>query len=819
MLESIGLKKSALKKLLRNSNLMSKTMLNQMPDRIQKMKDEFLSIKPSISIDRAVATTEIYKKYPHIPIKELRAKAFFRACETIPLHIGSRDLIVGRPAGKPRAGVFCPEIAWRWLKDELDTVSTRSQDPYDLDEADKKVLVDEIFPFWEGKSIEEIYYAQIENIGILPLIHGSGVLDAEVKASSGAGEFSPAFRDVVFKKGFLGIKLDAEKKLATLSYLNHDQHEQIYFLKSVITTCDGVMLLAKRYADYAEQLANTENDPKRKAELQDISDACRKVPAHPPESFQEALQTVWMVQVALFLEENAPSYSPGRIDQYLYPYYEKDIASGKLTEEKATELMYAFLLKFNEVPWLLNEGAALYYAGYMAFQNVVVGGQHRDGSDAVNALTYMVLECSKNLSLYQPSLAARVHAKSPVEYLTKITDVIKVGIGFPAIHYDDVTIMMLLSLGVSIEDARDYSIAGCVEPTVSGVFYRWTEVCYANFPSAIEFALTNGVQAVSGKKLSIETGDPTNFSTFEAFESAVKLQLTHLIEVAAIATHVAQQVHRDYLPKPLASTLITPCVDRGKSLMMGGAQYNSGPGLIFAGTADYADSMAAVKRVLFDDGKVTMAELCAALKDDFVGHESIHKLLKDAPKYGNADGYVDFFAKDIIDFASKTLQQQKTLYAKMALGTLPVSSHVPQGLSIGALPSGRKATTTLADGISPGQGNDKNGPTAIIQSVDTINQEASTVGTLHNMKITPKLLEGPQGVSNFIALLRTHGQMGGGQVQFNCVERETLLSAQRHPDDYRSLMVRVAGYSAFFVELCKDIQDEIISRTPQTTLN
>lgn len=793
-------------------------MKSSLPERIQKMRDEFLEIKPSISIDRAIATTEVYKQFGNIPQIELRAKALFRACETIPLNIGSHELIVGRPAGKPRAGVFCPEIAWRWLQGEKNTISSRAQDPYDLDEKDKKILEESIFPFWEGRSVEEIFYAKVENIGILPLVYESGVLDAEVKSSSGAGEFSPGFRDIVFKKGFKGIKRDARKTLEKLSFLNPDDHEKIYFLRAVETICDGVMLLSNRYADVAGEMAAQEKDKQRKKELENISHICSRVPANPPESFHEALQAMWIVQVALFLEENAPSLSPGRIDQYLLPFYQKDMDKGNLTMAEAEELLYCFLLKFNEIPWLLNEFAAMYYAGYMAFQNVVVGGQTRDGSDATNDLSYMVLECSKKLKLYQPSLAARIHSQSPPEYMAKIAEVIRSGIGFPAIHFDDVTIKMLLSLGVKLEDARDYCIAGCVEPSVSGVFYRWTEACYANFPAAIEFALTNGVQAVTGKKLGIETGDPAAFKTFREFEYAVKAQLKNLINVAAIATHVAQQVHRDILPKPLASSLMASCVETGKSLMRGGANYNSGPGIIFAGTADYADSMAAVKKIVFEEEKISMQELCKALNDNFESHERIHAWLKAAPKYGNGESYVDEFAKDIIDFTSLELQKQKTLYAHMALGTLPVSSHVPQGLNIGALPSGRKSKATLADGISPGQGNDVLGPTAVIKSVDTINQEASTVGVLHNMKITPDLLEGDRGVSNFIALLRTHNQMGGGQVQFNCVDRDTLLSAQDAPDNFRSLMVRVAGYSAFFVELCKEIQDEIISRTPHRTL-
>lgn len=788
---------------------------NGLPSRIERMKESFLKVKPSVSIARAKATTEIYKANPNLPIKLLRAQAFYRACQTIPVHIGEDELIVGSPSGKQRAGVLCPEISWRWVEAELDTIHERTQDPYVIEEEDKQVLQEEIFPFWRGRSIDEKIYAQLEDLGILPLTFESGIIDAELKATNGAGEYAPGYCNILVKKGFNGIKKDARKQLKKFDIANPDDTENIYFLKSVIIACDAMVLLGKRYAKRAKQMAHKESNPTRKEELEKIADVCSRIPGQAPETFYEALQMVWFGQVAHFLEENAPSYSPGRIDQYFLPYFEKDLADGILAEDEAKELLYCFLLKFNEIPWLLNEFASMYYAGYMAFQNICVGGQKPEGGDATNALSYMVLDCAEQLQLYQPSFAARIHNKSPQAYLNKIGEVVRTGIGFPANHFDDTTIKMLLSYGVEPADAKDYCLVGCVEPAISGRLYQWSAVCLTNFPIAVEFALTNGVQLVSGNKLGLETGDPKSFETFKDFESAVKEQLSHIIRISAITTVITQQAHRDHLPKPIVSSVVEGCVQSGKDVMMGGAKYNSGPGVIIAGTADYANSMAAVKKLVFDDQSVSMAQLCEAMAKDFKGFEAIHKLCNQAPKYGNDDDFVDDFARDVIDFISNEIKSYRGLYSPLALGTLPVSSHTPQGLVVGAQPSGRKSTLPLADGISPAQGTDISGPTAIIKSLDKINQELSTVGVLHNMKLDPSMMADDRGVANFTSLLRTHNQLGGAQIQFNCVNADKLAEAQQNPEAHRSLMVRVAGYSAFFVELCKEIQDEIISRSPQ----
>ena len=789
---------------------------NGLSERIEKIKAEFLEARPSISIARAKATTEVYKENPGLPIVLLRAKALYRACETIPININEGEMIVGHPSGKRRAGVFCPEISWRWLKNELDTIHERAQDPYIIEEEDKKTLTEEIFPFWEGKSIDEYIYAELEHIGILPLTFESGIIDGELKNTNGAGEISVGFGNILLNKGFNGIKKDAEKSLKQFDLKNAEDIDRIYFLRAVTIICDAMVLLGKRYSWLAKGMAKKEKDEARKKELQDIVKICLKVPGKPANNYYEALQLLWFAQVGLFLEENAPSYSPGRLDQYLYPFYKKDVESGVLTYDGAKELMYCYLLKFADIPWVLSQFAAMYYAGYMSFQNINLGGQTRSGKDATNDLSYMVLDCAKNLKMYQPSISVRVHNGTPQEFLLKIGEVVRTGIGFPAVHFDDTTIKMMLSIGASIEDARDYCVLGCVEPSLHGKLSQWSACCLSNFPTCVEFALMNGVQLVSGKKLGLETGEPNSFKTFEEFEEAVKEQLKNLIRVSAVVSLISQRTHRDYLPKPVASAMMEGCIESGKDIIRGGAKYNAGPGIIFAGTADYANAMAAVKKLVFEDKSVSIQRLCDALKNNFEGYKDVYKACVNTPKYGNDDDYVDIFANDIIDFAAKEINGYNGLYGKMTLGTLPVASHVPQGLVVGALPSGRKATLPLADGISPAQGTDQKGPTAIIKSVDKINFEVSTVGVLHNMKLEPSLLADDRGLANFAALLRTHNQLGGAHIQFNCVQAETLLNAQKHPDDYKDLMIRVAGYSAYFVELCKDIQDEIISRTQQS---
>ncbi len=784
--------------------------------RLRRLRSSFLATQPSISVARAKAYTDVYRENPGLPPVLLRARAFRRACETAPVAIFDDELIVGHPAGRRRAGIMTPEIAWRWVRDELDTCATRPQDPYVIDDADKRILTEEIFPYWEGRSLEEAAAAQVAELGVTALTFESGLIDCEVKFGSGGGDTNPGYADILFKKGFDGIRREALDRLRGLDPARSDEFEQIDFLRGVATVSEGVCLLASRYSREALRLAALETDPVRRAELEEIAAVCKRVPAKPPRSLHEALQAVWFTNGIMMLEENQSGVSIGRIDQYAYPFFAADLAAGRLTEERAKDLLGSFLVKFNEVPWLLSEVGARYFAGYMPFQTMTVGGQTRAGGDATNAMTLMLLDCVRELQLYQPGAAARVHNASPQEYLERCVDVIETGCGFPALYYDDATIRMLMSKGIAREDALDYCIMGCVEPQVQGRLYQWTSVCYTNFPAAVEFALLNGRSRVLGEVVGVETGDPTAFATFEEFEAAVKQQIAYLTRVCAELTNLAMRAHRQSLPKPLMSSLVEGCVESGKDVTEGGAHYNCGPGLVWVGLANYANSMAAVKRLIYEERRFTMAELLEALNDDFVGHEPILRACLEAPKYGNDDDYVDHFAGDALGCAAE-LGESYTFAngGRMSIGTLSVSTNTPYGLAIGALPDGRRAGAPLSDGISPSQGTDTKGPTAVIRSVNKFKQDVMAIGVLHNMKLDPAMLSSPEGRQALIALIRTHGILGGAQIQFNCITQERLLAAQRNPEEHRGMVVRVAGYSAFFTELCREVQDEIISRTTQ----
>ena len=788
-----------------------------LPERLSRMRQRYFTIKPSLSIHRAVAHTRVAREHWGLNRHLLKARCIYHACESVPIYIGDDELIVGLAGGRPRAGIISPDLAWRWLAKELETISSRRVDPYELSSEDKKTLEEEIFPFWRQKSVDEKVYKNLEELGLLPITFETGIIDCEVKTTSGGGDLCPGYGNILFKKGFSGIQEDAARRLGLLREEIPAQLDQIFFLKAVIMVCDGMMLLAARYAAGARAQAAAETRAERREELLRIAQVMDRVPAHPPTNFHEALQTIWFGQAMLYLEELTAGTSPGRVDQYVYPFYQADIKSGVLSAQKAQELMYCFLYKFNENAWPLSEFGSKYFSGYMPYQNIVVGGMTPDGSDATNELTYMIIACVGRLRMFQPSLTTRVHRGSPQEYLEAIVELVGEGLGFPNIQTDEVAIKALVSNGISLKDARDYCVMGCTEPHVQGRLVRWASATYTNFGIPIEFVFTGGVHRATGRTIGLKTGPLDQFDTFEKFEAAVKEQIRNIFRICAVTTIVVQQVHQEH-PKPLGSALTEGCVESGRDYMFGGAMYNTGPGIICVGTAEYANSMVAVRKLVYQEKKITLAELARALTDNFVGHPDIYRLCAAAPKYGNDLDEVDGFARDLIDFAYAALREQRGLFAPLELSTLSVSSNVPQGEALGALPSGRKAGTPLPDGISPAQGTDTAGPTAAIKSIDKIAQWQCTDGTLYNVTLSPDLLRSSDGRAGLIALLRAHQLMDGAQIQFNCVKRETLHDAQLHPERYRSLMVRVAGYSAFFTELPRELQDDIISRTMQNRL-
>ncbi len=781
--------------------------------RLQTLKESFFSVKPSITVGRALAYTEVMKEHADLPKNVLRAKCFKRACETAPMFIQDNELIVGHPCGKPRTGSFSPDTAWEWLRDELETIGTRSQDPYFISEDDKRVMREQLFPFWEGKSLAEACEKQLRQEGLWEFGAEACVSDLTYHISSGGGDTSPGYDIILFKKGILGVKKEAEDHLAQLSATNAEDQNKISFYQAAIETCDGILTYAARLSAYASELAQKEQNPQRKAELEAIAKVNAKVPANPPETFQEALQSIWTIQSLFLMEENQCSTSLGRIDQYVYPCYAADIAAGTLTEQQAFELMGCFIIKCSEMIWYTPESTATYFAGYMPFINMCVGGVKREGGDGTNALTLLIMDAVAKVKMYQPTLACRIHNQSPQHYLDKVLDVIKAGAGMPACHFDDAHIKMMLRKGFDFDDARDYCLMGCVEPQKSGRIHQWTVGGFTQWPITIEFVFNRGVLPSYGSKQGLDTGDLDSFETYEQFEAAVKKQLDYIIELTAKGSVIIQKTVRDMMPTPYMSLFVDGCMQSGKDVTAGGAVLYEGPGTIFAGLATYADSMAAIKKLVYDEKKYTLHQIKEAMDANWEGYGQIHKDCLAAPKYGNDDDYADTIVADIVDYTERGLNQYKSLYARHIHGTLSQSFNTPLGGMIGATPDGRIAKAPLSDAMSPTQGADYKGPTAIIKSVSKINVESMSLGMSHNFKLASRALDTPEGRAGWTTLLRTASVLGNAQMQFNCVDKETLLLAQHNPKQYRDLIVRVAGYSAYFVELCKDVQDEIISRT------
>ena len=782
-------------------------------DRQVRLRENFLKQVPTITTHRARAITKIAKENPGMPKILLRAKCFKHCCETAPLVIQNDELIVGAPCGAPRAGAFSPDIAWRWLADELETIGTRSQDPFFISEEDKKIMREELFPFWAGKSVDEHCEDQYREAGLWELSGESFVSDCSYHAVNGGGDSNPGYDVILMNKGMLDVQREANEQLATLDYKNPEDIEKIYFYKSLIDTAEGIMIYARRLSEYAAQLAQQETNPQRKAELMKISEVNARVPAHKPTTFWEAIQSVWTIESLLVVEENQTGMSIGRVDQYMYPYYKADLEAGRMTDYEAFDLAGCMLIKMSEMMWITSEGGSKFFAGYQPFVNMCVGGVTRDGLDATNDLTYLLMDAVRHVKVYQPSLATRVHNKSPQKYLQKIIEVIRAGMGFPAIHFDDTHIKMMLAKGVSIEDARDYCLMGCVEPQKSGRLYQWTSTAYTQWPICIELVLNHGVPLWYGKQVTPDSGDLSSFQTFEQFEEAVKAQIKYVTEKSSIATVISQRVHKELAPKPLMSIMYEGCMESGRDVAAGGAMYNFGPGVIWSGLATYADSMAAIKKLVFDEKKYTLQQLNEALKADFVGYDQIKADCLAAPKFGNDDDYADLIAADLVQFTEAEHRKFKTLYSVLSHGTLSISNNTPFGQLTGASAGGRPAWQPLSDGISPSHGADFKGPTAIIKSVSKMPNDSMNIGMVHNFKIMSGLLDTPQGEEGIITLIRTASMLGNGEMQFNYLDNDVLLDAQQRPEDYRDLVVRVAGYSAFFVELCKDVQDEIISRT------
>ncbi len=826
--------------------------------RIQKLIDHLFAKMPEIEADRAVLLTESYKQTENDPIVTRRAKAYAHILRNIPITIRPGELIVGSATKAPRGCQTFPEFSFDWLESEFETVEHRSADPFYISDETKKRLK-EANAYWKGKTTSELateYMAPETRLAIEHNFFTPGNY-----FYNGVGHVTVDYGKVL-AVGFSGIRAEAETELKKCNVSDGNYAKKSHFLNAVILSCDATVEYADRYADLAEKTAGEETDPVRKAELLQIAKNCRNVPKNGASSFYEACQSFWFVQMLLQMESSGHSISPGRFDQYMYPYYKKDMDEGKITLEFAQELMDCIWVKLNDLNKVRDAASAEGFAGYSLFQNLICGGQDKDGMDATNDLSYMCLEASLHVLLPAPSLSIRVWNLSPHDLLIKAGEVTRTGIGLPAYYNDEVIIPSLLSRGLTLQDARDYNIIGCVEPQKSGKTEGWHDAAFFNMCRPVEMVFSSGID--KGVRVSPDTQPVGTMKSFEEFYDAYKKQTEYLIHLLVNADNAIDVAHAERCPLPFLSCMVEDCIKRGKTVQEGGAVYNfTGPQGF--GIANMADGLWAIKKLVFEEKRYTMDDFAEALKknygkdmdegmaqkltaqavcelakkgvkpteDQIVGiYNGIRKntcsddekaffdkMLNDIAeldKYGNDCKEIDYFARDVAYTYTRTLENfDNPRGGKFQAGLYPVSANVPLGAQTGATPDGRLAFTPVADGVSPAAGRDLKGPTAAANSVSRLDHYIASNGTLYNMKFHPSALKGRAGLENFVSLIQGYFDQKGSHMQFNVVSRETLLDAQKHPENYKSLVVRVAGYSALFTTLSRSLQDDIINRTEQ----
>ena len=780
--------------------------------RIEAIRQNYVNAKPQISTQRAKIWTESHKATEGKPVAIRRAQAFYDCCDRLEVHIFDGELVVGAIGEFRKCGILTPEFSWLWVDREMDSFATRPQDPYLMTDEQRAFVRKEIFPYWKGKSLEEAFLARLpedtRKIGV-----DTGVLDNDSKWRQAVGEITPDYQDVLFKKGFGGIIREAQDHISKLDPTDPKDLEKKDFYESVLLTSKGIIRYAHRYAEAADKMAETEKDPGRAAELRQIAANCRRVPENPPESFYEAIQFLWFVQVGGILSENPLSLNPGRFDQYMDPYYEADLQKNAITPDFAQELIDALWLKYSEWVWTISANTADYFAGYNQFQNLTVGGKTREGRDGTNPVTFMALKATEEVKSHQPGLSVRVHADCPKEFLDGVTHLVSKGTGFPAIHSDSVGYQMLINAGYEPDDARDWNNCGCVVP-----HYRktgeWTAAVNMNFGSALEYALNQGRSLMTGEKMGLDEKPAGTFASYEEVEDAFYRQFDNLCRHAIILTVEAQRLHVEMVPRPFLSSCIEHCMESGTDLSKGGAKYNIGPVITGIGLAVVANSLAAVKKLVFEDKVCDMAALAKALQADWAGYEDLREQAKAAPKYGNDDDYVDSIAQKLANHFYHEIHQYKDIFGSPFLTAfMGISNYIPMGRVLGATPDGRKGGEPSSEGVSPFVGTDTSTPLAAMRSTAKLNQEVHSGGTLLNLRLNPELVATKRGQANLGAMVQTLFSLGAFHVQFNCISSETLRDAQAHPENYRDLLVRVAGYSTQFVNLSKSMQDAIIART------
>ena len=782
-------------------------------DRVDRLKAKVFETYPEIDLENAVILTKSFLDTMGEALVTRKAKAFLRQCREKTIEIWDDELIVGNAGSKIRGGILSADVCWSVLDRELETINSRPYDKFHLLPEDKKAFEELIRPYWKGRSNYEEWLARIP--ADVAALRDNGALYIDKKAVRGWGEVTAGYEWFI-NNGVEGLIERIEARKAKLDATVPGDYEKEVYLDAMRIVAEGLIVLGERYAAEAARQAAAEKDPVRRKELEDIAEICRRVPAKPARTFREAIQSFYFYQIAMFMEQNAAAYNPGRMDQYLYPFYEQDLAAGRISPEEAQEIFDCLWVKFSEPCLFQDEKSAEYSSGYPMFQNLCAGGVDATGQDAVNDLSYMIIQATMDTQLYQPSLSVRYNmAKNPNSFLRKIAELMRMGTGFPAFHNDEVGIRMLMNKGIPLKEALNWNPGGCVETNLAGKLRHYSALADINLGSVVEFTLLDGLCRKSGKLAGAKTGNPVEFKTFGDFMAALKAQLHYVIKVTVKASHIIDEICMNR-PVPVLSISFEECIENAKDYAWGGAKYNTGNGIICIGVSDLINSVAAIKHLVYDTKQVSMAQLLDALDGDFEGREDILKACKDAPKYGNDDPGADKIAAELFAYIADEIESYRSKFGVMTPGILPVSGNTPFGGEVGALPSGRRAGKPLADGVSPNSGTDRNGPSSVLKSVAYIPHDRYVQGTLLNMKLAPEMVATENGIRQLMALLKSLCTLGIYHVQFNVVDQGKLLEAQKHPEEYKDLLVRVAGYTAFFVELGKDVQDDIIARTIQT---
>jgi len=781
--------------------------------RIKKLRQYSLDAIPTISLERAELLTKFYKsgKADGVSVPVLRAMAFRYILENKKLSIGDGELIVGERGPLPKATSTYPEICTH-TQEDFEILNNREKVSFKVDDRTFTTQKETIKQFWSGISIRDKIFNTVgqdwQNA------YKAGVF-TEFMEQRAPGH--TVMDDKIYRKGFIDFKKDIQKSITNLDLLNdsssNDKHEE---LKAIEIAANALVGFANRYSDEVEILAAKENDKKRKSELLEIARICKKVPKHAPETFHEALQYYWFVHLGVITELNTwDSFNPGRLDQHLYPFYKQGLADGSLTEAKARELLQAFWIKFNNQPAPPKVGVTAQESNtYTDFCLINTGGLTETGNNAVNELSFIILDIIEEMRLLQPSSMVQISKKNPDEFLLRALKIVKTGFGQPSIFNTDAIIQELTRQGKSIIDARNGGASGCVE---AGAFGKESYILtgYFNIPKVLEITLNNGYDPRTKKNIGIKTGNPTKFKSFDDLLNAFQKQLKHFIDIKIRGNRIIEQLWAKILPSPFMSLLIDDCISKGVDYNAGGARYNSSY-IQGVGMGSITDSLSAIKNIVYDRKKMSMEEFLTAIKNNFKDYDNLRELLlNDVPKYGNDDDYADDILAQVFEMYFKAIDgKPNTKGGEYRVNLLPTTCHIYFGSVIGALPDGRKSGVPLSEGISPVQGADRHGPTAVLKSAAKIDH-LRTGGTLLNQKFTPQVLKSEASLKKLGHLIRSYFKMDGHHIQFNVVTANTLRKAQNNPEKYRDLIVRVAGYSDYFVDLGTDLQNEIIGRSEQ----